>query len=59
MHKNVGRHEVDFVGGRVLGPGEQAELTREELAHEGTKRMVEEGVLLDISGTKSATGKES
>ena len=45
-YKNVGRHPEDLSDGRVIGVGEIAPLTDEQLREPHNQRLVAEGILV-------------
>ena len=56
-YKHVGLHPEELVGGVMIGPGEEVDLSSE--AEEDNKRLIDEGILMSLGGvSKSKTAKE-
>jgi len=56
-YKHVGLHPEELVGGVMIGPGEEVDLSSE--AEEDNKWLIDEGILMSLGGaSKSKTTKE-
>lgn len=58
-HKLVGNHPEDLADGRVLGPGEVAELSKEDLKDPHNQRLIEEELLIPTEEAKTTSGRTS
>ena len=47
--KLVGDHPEDLADGRVLAPGEEADIKKEDLEDPHNQRLIEEGILIELS----------
>lgn len=64
-YKVLSDHAEDLADGRMVGPGETIKLSKEDIEDPHNKRLIDEGLLLEISdatkyegGVKPKTGKE-
>jgi hypothetical protein len=58
-YKMVGDHPEDLADGRVLGPGEVAELSEEDLEDPHNQRLVDEGLLIEADEGEEPKPKTS
>lgn len=56
-YRNIGNHAEDLASGRMLAPGESAELTDEEVKLPHNEDKIASGILLPL-GQPKKTGKE-
>jgi hypothetical protein len=60
-YKMVGDHPEDLADGRVLGPGEEADLDKDAVGDPHNQRLIEEGLLIEAESgeEKSKSGRAS
>lgn len=58
-YRMVGIHPEDLDSGRVLGPGETAQLTAEEERSPRFELLVSEGKLVEVPASKRKSDKEA
>jgi hypothetical protein len=58
-YKLVGDHPEDLADGRVLGPGEEADLDKEAVGDPHNQRLIEEGLLIESEEEKPKSGRAS
>lgn len=52
-YKLISDHAEDLADGRVLGPGEEAELDEEAVEDPHNQRLIEEGKLIPVEETEA------
>lgn len=56
--KNVGNHAEDLADGRMLAPGEVADLTDEQVEDPFNAAKIDEGVFMDVSDVPSLSEED-
>lgn len=56
--KNVGNHAEDLADGRMLAPGEEAELTDEQADVEFNQGKISDGVFMDVTDVQPVPEEE-
>lgn len=59
QHKNVGKHAEELAGGRVVGPGEVVDLSAEDASDEHNKRLIDEGIFIEVEAQPESKDKKS
>jgi hypothetical protein len=55
-YKHVGLHPEELVGGVMIGPGEEVDLSSEQ--EEENQRLIDEGILMSLSDESKTTKKK-